>query len=664
MQAVFLALILLGAAVLRLTGLDWDSYNHYHPDERYITWVGTTIEWPQDWSGALDPVRSGLNPFYWPADAVSEGIVVEQGEPRRFAYGHLPLYLGVAFTRLLERLGPAVGPRLPEDWLLTQDLLNQAGWIEFRHLTAASRALTALVDVGTVALLFWLGRRLYGPAVGLLAAGFLAVNVMHIQLAHFFTSDPYLTFFTVAAVLFMILAVTQPESGHRRIFWTMLAAMTVGLAVGSKFGGTLLLLPLAVAIWLDRERPARQRGLWLAAAGLVSALTFVVTNPFAVLDWNCQALTPALQIGPARIPALSWGSCYLQNLALQGTMVQGVRDVPFVRQYIGTMPYLYFIEMQLRWGMGPLLGVVAFVGFGWAVGKRVIGDWRLEIRDWRFQSLISNLRMNNPAGWVVLAWTAPFFVSTGDLQVKFMRYLQPLTPFLMLYGAAMILSWRQALGRRVAAGVVLGGTALYALAFVKIYSQPHPWITASRWFYDNVPQGATIVNETWDDPLPDSLAVAEGVRRRTEFNTGEVNWLTGTEEADDEDKLASNLVALAGADYMVLASNRNYGVIPRLPERYPLSSQYYPLLFDGRLGFEVVYAGTRTPSLFGLHLKPDTFGWPGLRPPPAVAEYLDSLAGPNLGRADESFTVYDQPLVIILENRGRLTVEEMRALFE
>ncbi|MCI0397300.1 MAG: hypothetical protein L0322_20505, partial [Chloroflexi bacterium] len=184
MQAVFLALILLGAAVLRLTGLDWDSYNHYHPDERYITWVGTTIEWPQDWSGALDPVRSGLNPFYWPADAVSEGIVVEQGEPRRFAYGHLPLYLGVAFTRLLERLGPAVGPRLPEDWLLTQDLLNQAGWIEFRHLTAASRALTALVDVGTVALLFWLGRRLYGPAVGLLAAGFLAVNVMHIQLAH------------------------------------------------------------------------------------------------------------------------------------------------------------------------------------------------------------------------------------------------------------------------------------------------------------------------------------------------------------------------------------------------------------------------------------------------------------------------------------------------
>ncbi|MCI0455918.1 MAG: hypothetical protein L0Z62_02925, partial [Gemmataceae bacterium] len=60
--------------------------------------------------------------------------------------------------------------------------------------------------------------------------------------------------------------------------------------------------------------------------------------------------------------------CYLENVALQGTMVQGLRDVPFVRQYIGTTPFLYYIEMQLRWGMGLLLGLAAFGGFAWAVG--------------------------------------------------------------------------------------------------------------------------------------------------------------------------------------------------------------------------------------------------------------------------------------------------------
>ena len=59
------------------------------------------------------------------------------------------------------------------------------------------RALTALFDVGTVLLTFLLGRRLYGVTVGLLAAALLAVTVMHVQLAHFFTSDPYLTFLSL-----------------------------------------------------------------------------------------------------------------------------------------------------------------------------------------------------------------------------------------------------------------------------------------------------------------------------------------------------------------------------------------------------------------------------------------------------------------------------------
>ncbi len=78
----------------------------------------------------------------------------------------------------------------------------------------------------------------------------------------------------------------------------------------------------------------------------------------------------------------------------------------------------------------------------------------------------------------------------------------------------------------------------------------------------------------------------------------------------------------------------------------------------------MVYADGRFPGLFGFYFKPDTFGWPGLEPPEMAAAYLDSIPGINGGRADESFTVYDQPLVIIFRNVGRLTVEEMRGEFE
>ena len=244
-----------------------------------------------------------------------------------------------------------------------------------------------------------------------------------------------------------------------------------------------------------------------------------------------------------------------------------------------------------------------------------------------------------------------------------MRYLQPLVPFLMIFGAAMLLNWRWLWGRRLTMAAVLVTTTLYALSFVNLYSQPHPWVVASEWIFDNVEPGTLILSEQWDDSLPASLTVDGELRRRAEYVDEPLTWLTGMGERDDEVKLAENLELLAEADYLTLASNRVYGVAPRLPDRYPISSQYHELLFDGSLGYEPVFVATRAPHLAGFHLIPDTFGWPGLRPPALVADFLDSLPGVRGGRADESFTVYDQPLTIIFENVEHKTAGEMMRLF-
>ena len=87
-QLVLLAIILIVAALFRLSDLDWDAFNHYHPDERYIAWVATTIEIPQDLATELQPQESTFNPFYWSAVETTKGIVVEKDAPRKFAYGH------------------------------------------------------------------------------------------------------------------------------------------------------------------------------------------------------------------------------------------------------------------------------------------------------------------------------------------------------------------------------------------------------------------------------------------------------------------------------------------------------------------------------------------------------------------------------------------------
>ncbi|MEJ2748340.1 MAG: glycosyltransferase family 39 protein, partial [Anaerolineae bacterium] len=263
----------------------------------------------------------------------------------------------------------------PTNWLFTRDILNGAGLAEFYQLTAVARALTALIDTATVWLIYLLGRRLFGVGSGLLAAAVLAVDVMHIQLAHFFTVDPYLTFFVTAALYFMVRAVgtvgEQVRRGAggqnaklpiRQLANLLLASIFIGLAVGSKFTAVLLFLPLDVTVFVVVRDVKEQGGQFRSFVGLffavlgVAFVTFFVTNPFAVLDLSCQVITPAVNWGPVTIPRLNWGSCFLENISTQSAMVRGNIDLPFTRQYAGTRPFLYQIEMQLKWGMGPLLG--------------------------------------------------------------------------------------------------------------------------------------------------------------------------------------------------------------------------------------------------------------------------------------------------------------------
>jgi YYY domain-containing protein len=78
--------------------------------------------------------------------------------------------------------------------------------------------------------------------------------------------------------------------------------------------------------------------------------------------------------------------------------------------------------------------------------------------------------------------------------------------------------------------------------------------------------------------------------------------------------------------------------MPRLPWRYPITTRYYELLFQERLGFELVGTFTSYPSLLGFTINDD--------------------------HADESFTVYDHPKVLIFGKTRQLSEEEFRELFQ
>jgi len=176
------------------------------------------------------------------------------------------------------------------------------------------------------------------------------------------------------------------------------------------------------------------------------------------------------------------------------------------------------------------------------------------------------------------------------------------------------------------------------MAFLSIYRRPHTWLDASRWLYADAPRGAAVSSEAWDDALPVDIT-SEG-HTRSYFAPNVTMDIY--HDMSPEDKFRHFIQAMRRSDYIVLATPRLYGAVRRLPWRYPVEIKYYELLFSGKLGFELAYVSMSYPSIWGFTFVDDP----------------DAERG-----ADESFSVYDHPKVLIYRKVRDLPEAELRNLF-
>ena len=136
--------------------------------------------------------------------------------------------------------------------------------------------LTSLLGAGTVAWVGLLGRRLAGPAVGLVAAGIVAVHPLMVQPdAVLMSEGPY--FFAISAVLLSAFAAWDHAGQWWR--WAVLGAL-IGLA-GLVRPEALLLAPaLVLPMAIARRRDAAWRGV--GAFVLAAAVAVLVVTPWTV----------------------------------------------------------------------------------------------------------------------------------------------------------------------------------------------------------------------------------------------------------------------------------------------------------------------------------------------------------------------------------------------
>ena len=126
-------------------------------------------------------------------------------------------------------------------------------------------------------------------------------------------------------------------------------------------------------------------------------------------------------------------------------MVRGVADFPFTRQYRNTMPYIYFIQQQVQWGLWWPLGILSLI---WARWSRLCGAGvdagTARLLAW-VRRRLSQLQLSKAevANVVIWSWVAPYFGITGAFLAKFNRYMSPVLPFVVLFGAGLLwLLWQ------------------------------------------------------------------------------------------------------------------------------------------------------------------------------------------------------------------------------
>ena len=156
---------------------------------------------------------------------------------------------------------------------------------------------------------------------------------------------------------------------------------------------------------------------------------------------------------------------------------------------------------------------------------------------------------------------------------------------------------------------------------------------------------------SWDDALPLRIDPYDGL--------GGIYSPANFEMYDDEtpQKRDRMIQVLDQVDYIVMPSNRAYDAMPRLPLRYPLATAYYQQLFN-------------CPACDGDQIEARAYA---LKPPfhsplgfDLVATFTsEPSAGPiqlHDESADESFTVYDHPKVLIFKKAADYSSQKVRNL--
>lgn len=474
----------------------------------------------------------------------------------------------------------------------------------YEKINILGRFFSVIFDLFTIILVFKIGKRIFSETVGLASAFIYSLSVLPIQYSHFFTSDIMLTFFITLTLYLLLKFYSKPK-----ITTAIFVGISFGLSLATKISAIPLLISIITATaadfflifssaphkpkhWLPHFPSFAKRlikdGVVIFASTLIA---FFIAQPYALIDLQ---------------------EFISQNL-LQSKMTHDPYVFPYTLQYVGKIPIIYELKNIFLWGLGPIISTLSLGGIIFLI--------------FTFKKIEKSKK---PLVLIVYIFSLLYFLTVAKFSVGWMRYLLPIYPTLAVSAGIFIVLFVNNYYAKIKSnifktiiGVVFGILIIsWPISFMSVYSAPNTRISATKWILQNIPDGTTLAVEHWDDRVP---------MYANNYNFVE---MTLYDQPDDNFKWNTLNNKLSQAEYIILASNRLYTPLQKLDDCnkfkrcYPLTKKYYQDLFSGKLGFKKVAEFNSYPTIPFTKIK---------------------LADDG---ADESFTVYDHPKILIFKKNS------------
>ena len=343
------------------------------------------------------------------------------------------------------------------------------------HLTEArvillARCINVLLSTATLWFTYAIGQYAGSKRIGQIAAGLLAVSMLHAtNESRFALVDIPATF---CVTLFLYLVARARFSSASFTTW---AAMWLGVVLGIGFAVkfTTVFVCLSAVVFIGCDHFYRR----IATVIGVSALTFTLLCPYWIIDL----------ISP------TW-NLFFEDFWYEATHYHKGHFGLISTAESGWLQRFTYIAVLLKWGMGLPLALLTVFG----VLRAIVS---LKNRNGKFPILEA----------LLLTFVIPYLLFIGVHKVKFTRHLLILYPALTLLAAialvnllkiaqsrSPLLASRYTIfgkwGGRVIVGIVVLYSFIYTAAFAAVMLAQPTRVAASEWIATHIPPEEVIAS--------------------------------------------------------------------------------------------------------------------------------------------------------------------------